>query len=323
MWDTEVDLVCIGAGIGGLASAIATVDAGEDVIVADTGQIAAPLASLGTARGWLQHDGVDVETEDFLAAVVEGLDPVVGPPGASRVPMRVVRPSPPDGRTLEPFVGATIRAWDAQCFGSPYGTLHSSVFGWQRTKMRSSDGESIDVIPIGDIDWHDGLGEADLLDWMGGQAYDRDVDVLAATSLQRIVFEEGLIVGVVLDTPDGPYAVGTRRGVTLSPPDNAPAAASPVASLAPAAPPVASLAPAADRLVDPSAGDRKQVCLVGRTASRFGRVELLTTAPPAGVAEPLCPASGRQLRGHLRDSRPVPSDVWRCGKVHGHTAFGQ
>jgi hypothetical protein len=303
MWDTEVDLVCIGAGIGGLASAIATVDAGEDVIVADTGQVAPSVANLGTARGWLQHDGVDVETEDFLAAVVEGLDPVVRPSGASRVPMRVVRPSPPDGRTLDPFVGATIRAWDAQCFGSPYGTLHSSVFGWQRTRMRSSDGESIDVIPIGDIDWHDGLGEADLLEWMGGQAYDRDVDVLAATSLQRIVFEEGLIVGVVLDTPDGPYAVGTRRGVTLSPPDNAP--------------------PAADRLVDPSEGDRKQVCLVGRTASRFGRVELLTTAAPAGVAEPLCPASGRQLRGHLRESRPVPSDVWRCGKVHGHTSFGQ
>jgi len=303
MWDTEVDLVCIGAGIGGLASAIATVDAGEDVIVADTGQIAASMASLGTARGWLQHDGVDVETEDFLAAVVEGLDPVVRPSGASRVPMRVVRPSPPDGRTLEPFVGATIRAWDAQCFGSPYGTLHSSVFGWQRTKMRSSDGESIDVIPIGDIDWHDGLGEADLLEWMGGQANDRDVDVLAATSLQRIVFEEGLIIGVVLDTPDGPYAVGTRRGVTLSPPDTGPAAA--------------------DRLVDPSEGDRKQVCLVGRNASRFGRVELLTTAAPGAVAEPLCPASGRQLRGHLRESRPVPSDVWRCGKVHGHTSFGQ
>ena len=306
MWDTEVDLVCIGAGIGGLAAAIATVDAGEDVIVANTtvdaSQMAASVASLGAVRGWLQHDGVDVETEDFLAAVVEGLDPLTWPSGASRVPMRVARPWGVDGRTLEPFVGATIRAWDAQCFGSPYGTLHSSVFGWQRTKMRSSDGESIDVIPIGDIDWHDGLGEGDLLDWMGGQAYERDVEVLPASSLQRIVFEEGLIVGVVLDTPDGPYAVGTRRGVTLSPPDSGPGAA--------------------DRLADPSHVDRKQVCLVGRTASRFGRVELLTTVAPA-VVEPLCAGSGRQLRGHLRESRQVPSDVWRCGKVHGHTAFGQ
>lgn len=310
MWDTEVDLVCIGAGIGGLAAAIATVDAGEDVIVADTapepGQIAAAAADdrrLGAVRGWLQHDGVDVETEDFLAAVVEGLDAFDRRPGASRVPTRVARAWTGDGRSVEPFVGATIRAWDAQCFGSPYGTLHSSVFGWQRTKMRSSDGEAIEVIPVGEIDWHDGLGEHDLLDWMGAQAYERDVDVLAASSLQRIVFEEGLIVGVVLDTPDGPYAVGTRRGVTLSPPDNGPAAV--------------------DQLTEPSQGVRKQVCLVGRTASRFGRVELITTAAPSGVVEPICSASGRQLRGHLRESRQVPSDAWRCGKVHGHTAFGQ
>jgi hypothetical protein len=291
MWDTEVDLVCIGAGIGGLATAIATVDAGEDVIVADT------------AHGWLQHDGVDVETEDFLAAVVEGLDPLARRSGASRVPTRIARDWMGDDRSVEPFVGATIRAWDAQCLGSPYGTLHSSVLGWHRTRMRSSDGEAIEVIPVGEIDWHDGLGEHDLLHWMGGQAYERDVDVLAASSLQRIVFEEGLIIGVVLDTPDGPYAVGTRRGVTLSPPDIGPAAVG--------------------RLTDPSQGDRRQVCLVGRAASRFGRVELVTTAAPAPVAEPLCASSGRQLRGHLRESRQVPSDVWRCGKVHGHTAFGQ
>jgi hypothetical protein len=307
MWDTEVDLVCIGAGIGGLATAIATVDAGEDVIVADTapdpGRIAASAASLGAVRGWLHHHGVDVETEDFLAALVEGLDPMARRLGVSRVPTRVARPWTGGERSVEPFFGATIRAWDAQCLGSPYGTLHSSVFGWQRTRMRSSDGEAIEVIPVGEIDWHDGLGGHDLVDWMGGQAYEREVEVLAASSLQRIVFEDGLIIGVVLDTPDGPYAVGTRRGITLSPPDSGPAAV--------------------DQLTDASQGDRKQVCLVGRTASRFGRVELVTTAAPAAVVEPVCSTSGRQLRGHLRESHQVPSDVWRCGKVHGHTAFGQ
>jgi len=291
MWDTEVDLVCIGAGIGGLATAIAAVDAGEDVIVADT------------AGGWLQHAGTDVETEQFLAAVVEGLDPLARRPGTGRVPTRVARAWTGDDRSVEPFIGATIRTWDAQCFGSPYGTLHSSVLGWQRTRMRSSDGEAIEVIPIGEIDWHDGLGEHDLLGWLGGQAYERDVDVLAASSLQRIVFEEGLIIGVVLDTPDGPYAVGTQRGVTLSPPDDG--------------------LGVVDPLTDPSRRDSRQVCLVGRSASRFGRVELVTTAAPAPVVEPVCSVSGRQLRGHLRESRQVPSDVWRCGKVHGHTSFGQ
>jgi thioredoxin reductase len=34
MWDTEVDVACIGAGLGALASAIATADAGGEVLVA-------------------------------------------------------------------------------------------------------------------------------------------------------------------------------------------------------------------------------------------------------------------------------------------------
>ncbi|MDT5128946.1 MAG: hypothetical protein QOH54_4590 [Mycobacterium sp.] len=310
MWDTEVDLVCIGAGIGGLASAISTVDAGEDVIVADAtpdlGRVASSVAihgCVGAARGWLQHDGVDVDTDDFFSAVAKGLDPLGRRADASRVPTRVARAWSASERSVEPFIGATIRAWDAQCLGSPYGMLYSSVFGWERTRMRSSDGESIEVMPIGEMVWHDGLDEHDLLDWMGGQARERDVEVLAASTLQRLVFEDGLIVGVVLDTPDGPYAVRAHRGVILSPRDHQPAAGG--------------------RLTDPSPGERKQVCLVGRTASRFGRVELVTIAAPTAVAEPVCTASGRQLRGNLREFRQVPSDAWRCGKVHGHTTFGQ
>jgi succinate dehydrogenase/fumarate reductase flavoprotein subunit len=310
MWDTEVDLVCIGAGIGGLASAIATVNAGGDVIVADTAPDLRGVASsvttrgrVGAVRGWLQHDGVDVDTDVYLSAVAEGLDPLARRADAALVPTRVARAWSADERSVEPFIGATIRAWDAQCLGSPYGMLYTTVFGWRRTRMRSSDGESIEVMPIGEMDWHDGLDEHDLLDWMEGQARERDVEVLAASRLQRLVFEEGLIVGVVLDTPDGPYAVRAHRGVALSPRDHRPAAG--------------------DRLADPSPGERKQVCLVGRAASRFGRVELVTIAAPTAVAEPVCKASGRQLRGNLRESRQVPSDAWRCGKVHGHTTFGQ
>jgi hypothetical protein len=34
-WDFEVDILCAGYGVGGLATAIASVDAGVDVFVAD------------------------------------------------------------------------------------------------------------------------------------------------------------------------------------------------------------------------------------------------------------------------------------------------
>ena len=31
---------------------------------------------VGSLRGWLQHDVLDIETDDYLAAVAEGLDPL-------------------------------------------------------------------------------------------------------------------------------------------------------------------------------------------------------------------------------------------------------
>jgi hypothetical protein len=310
MWDAEVDLVCIGAGIGGMGTAIATVEEGGDVIVADTsrdlGEDGSSLATrrrVGTHLGWLQHEAVDVDTDDYLAAVAEGLDPMQRRADASHVPTRIASEWTADERVVEPFVGAEIRAWDAQCLASPFGMLYSSVSGWHTTKMRSADGQSIEVLPIGEMDWHDGLGERDLVDWMAAKARDRDVEILASTRLQRLVFEDGLIVGVVLDTPDGPFAVRARSGVTLSPRDQEPASSG--------------------RLSGSSHGERKQVSLVGRTASRFGRVELVTIAAPTAVTRPVCAVPGRQLRGNLRESRPVPSDTWRCGKVHGHPTFGE
>lgn len=310
MWDAEVDLVCIGAGIGGLASAITSVDAGADVIVADTApRMEGDMSSVATRRrvaslrGWLQHDVVDVDTDDYFSALTEGLDALSRRPDSSRVPIRIASSWSADERAVEPFVGSAIRAWDERCLASPYGMLCSSVFGWRKTRMRSSTGETIEIVPIGEVDHHDGFGEHDLLDWLTVQARQRDVQVLSASPLQRIVFENGMVAGVVLDTPEGPYAVRSRRGVTLSPRDHEPASG--------------------DRPTGPARGERKQVCLVGRTASRFGRVELVSTTAPTVPALPLCTASGAQLRSNLHQSRRVPSDAWRGGKMHRHPPLGK
>lgn len=310
MWDLEVDLVCLGGGIGGLAGAIATVDAGAEVIIADTTPHLRPDWSaiatrrrVGSMLGWLQHDAVDFETNEYFQALAKGLDPLARRVGATGVPTRVASEWAVDERVVETFVGAAVRDWDAQCLGSPYGMLHTSIYGWQATTMRSSDGESIEVVPLGSMDWHDGLDGTDLLEWMDAQVLERDIEVLANSPLQRLVFEEGVIAGVVLATPDGPYAVRTTRGVMVSPRDHEPLGA--------------------DRPIEPISADAKQVCLVGRTASRFGRVELVThTAPPA-ISRPLCTSSGRQLHEALRESRQVPSDAWRGGKVHGHPPRGK
>ncbi len=89
-----------------------------------------------------------------------------------------------------------------------------------------------------------------------------DIDVLDAAPLDRLVFEDGRVVGVVLATADGPYAIRARRGVTISPTERDFSGADPV-------------------LPDYEASMR--VCVVGRTASRFGRVELVSVAA-AGIS---------------------------------------
>ncbi len=311
MWDTEVDIAVIGAGIGGLANAIATVDAGGEVLVADAGPAVHGEVASGTLRerveakrSWLLHDTLDVETNEYLAAVSDGVLDSADVVRDALIPRRTARNLSRDeafGRPVETFVGSRLTAWAAQCIASPYGLLYTSMRDWLTTTMKSDDGGSIEVASVGAMEWADGFGKSALRRWMTAQARERDIQVEAASTLDRIVFEEGIIVGVVLTTPDGPYAVRARFGVTLAPRDQ-------------------DLG--VDEHVELATGERLQVCVVGRTASRFSRVELLTTEP-AAPSRPTCTGSRRQLRDGMHDARQPSLEGWRCGKVHGYPTFGQ
>ncbi|OFJ53441.1 FAD-binding protein [Mycolicibacterium grossiae] len=296
MWDHVVDLVSIGAGIGGLARAIATVDAGADVLVADAASTSpctvATRRRVATRRGWLCPDVDDPETREYLHGFAQWVPESAYVAADVPVPTRVA--SHLDANAVEPFVGARLGDWAGQCLTSPYGMLHSTVFGSGRSTMRAADGGTIEVVPIGTMRWQRGLGASALKEWMADQARDRGIEVLTATPLQRLVFDSGRVVGVVLDGPGGPLAVGTRRGVTFAPGER-------------------DLAGAGESGV-PLRGEDREVCLVGRTASRFGRVELLS--PPDTTARALCHVSGRALLAGLRDARSPRADVLRCGKAH-------
>jgi hypothetical protein len=309
MWDTEVDVAVIGAGIGGLANAIAAVDAGGDVLVADAAPAcrgdAAPVAlreRVGARQGWLPHATLDLETNEYFAAVCEGVLDSPQLLGDRSVPHRVARNLSQDEAfgSVETFMGSRLTAWASHCIASPYGLLYTSMRDWRTTTMWSDDGESIEVLSVGAMEWADGFGESALRQWVTAQARERDIEVETSSALERIVFEEGVIVGVVLTTPDGPYAVRTRAGVTLAPSDQD--------------------AGSYDDVLTP--GDRLQVCLVGRTASRFGRVELMATEP-AAPSRPTCTGSRRQVREGMHDARQPSLEGWRCGKVHGYPAPGQ
>jgi phytoene dehydrogenase-like protein len=301
MWDIEVDVACIGAGISSMAGAIATADAGGKVLVAtppaDRGGSATGLAVQQCVGGFLRSWGrpdLDVETREYLTAVGEDLVPSERPEDA-RLTVRTVSAMANSG-AVEPFVGSRLRAWNAQCLASPYGMLFSSVSGWRAMQqMRTSDGQSLDVQAIGAINPAELGGGRGLSAWMVDRVHERGIAVHEASRLDRIVFDDGRIVGVVLSTSDGPLAVGVHRGVVISSSD--------------------PFAADSDALVAPSGSDELQVCIVGQPASRFLRIELLKTERAKSPVRPTCTASGRQLRQAMRDARSLPSGSWSRGKL--------
>ncbi len=256
MWDEIVDVVSVGAGPGGLACAVAAVDAGLDVFVALPGVATAPHT--GDPRGWLPVVADD-ETMAFFDALAEELPTVALPGDPAALQVRALHEVQVDTSRraqVETFVGARLGTWAAGCIASPYGVLFTRVDHWPTTTMRATNGKSFQVAALDESP----PTAATFTERLAALVADRDIEVFGDHPLQRIVFEEGRIVGVVVDSADGPWAVRARVGIAVTSPQ-----------------PV----PPDTRILD---GDSR-IALVGLTASRFGRVEVLTTADVPAPAE--------------------------------------
>jgi hypothetical protein len=309
-WDEEVDVVSTGSGIAGLAFAVAVVDMGGEVFVASSRGDIEPSGTSVAVRSrvdrlhWLEVDVVDPETNEYFAALSSDLGPLTRSAHDVDVPVRVVdhaEPVEPRG-AVAPFVGARLRDWAARCLVSPSGYLYTRLPDWQSTTLRTIDGKSLEVAEIGLITPDPSNVGGSVLDWLTAQARDRRIEVHQATSLQRIVFEDGDVVGAEFATPDGPLAVRARHGVTV-------ASGGPQVTIAAGQP-----LPADDATL--------RVCLVGQTASRFGRVELLTAEPIALGAASTCRPVNRHLHANLHETHSH-LETWRCGKVNGYPSPGQ
>ncbi len=309
-WDEEVDVVCTGSGVAGLAHSVAVVDMGGEVFVADSGGDVEPSGAPVAVRSrvnrlhWLEVDVPDPETTEYFAALSADLGPLTRSARDIDVPIRVVdHAERVDTRgAVAPFVGARLRDWAARCLVSPYGYLYTRVSDWPSTTLRAVDGESLEVTEIGSITADSANVSGLVLDWLTAQARDRCIEVHRATSLQRIVFEEGDVVGAVFTTPDGTLAVRARDGVTV-------AGGRPQVTMAAEQP-------------LPVDGATLRVCLVGRSASRFGRLELLTSEPLARGAASNCRPVNRQLHANLHETHRH-LQTWRCGKVDRYPSPGQ
>src|ERR1700733_6459752 len=122
MWDLEVDVACIGAGVGTLASAISTVDQGANVLLAipsierraSASTIVVDRRVGGFLRSW-SPIVTDVETDEYFAALSHGLESLGDQAQDARLTVREVRAVSADDRTVAPFVGANLREWNAKC----------------------------------------------------------------------------------------------------------------------------------------------------------------------------------------------------------------
>lgn len=291
-WDDEVDVVCVGAGAAGLAHAIALGDLGGEVFLADWGM---------AQRNWIGTDAEDPSTRRFFAEMTSDLGPLRRQPHDLGVPIRAVPAHAPAeaGWTVAPFVGARLREWAAQCLATPFGYLSTRLPEWSATTVRASDGQILEVLEIGALAADSGDLARSVFDLLSTGVAARGIDVRADHVLRRLVFEEGVAVGAVFVTPAGPTAVRARHGVTMT---------SGAAQL-----------PQVDRRAVP--GDILRVCLVGQRASRFGRVEVLTSEPLTWAGS-TCRAHGRRLPRNLRETHRH-SGSWRCGKLHGYPSLGE
>ena len=302
-WDDEVDVVSTCAGIAGLAHAVAVVDNGGEVFVADSRGDIEPGGTSVAVRArvdrlhWLQVDVPDPETSEYFAALSSDLGPLTRSARDSDLPIRSmdhVERVDPRG-AVAPFVGARLRDWAARCLVSPYGYLYTRVSDSRSTTLRTVDGDTLELAEIGSVTPDPANVGGSILDWLTAEAEDRCIDVHKVTSLQRIVFEEGDVVGAVFTTPDGPLALRARHGVIVA--SGGRQAALPGQPL-------------------PAAAGELRVCLVGQTASRFGRLELLTSEPLHRLVASNCRAVNRRLHASLHDTHSH-LQTRRCRKGNG------
>jgi hypothetical protein len=236
-WDDVVDVICAGAGPGALAHAIWCADLDLDVEYLDTE---------------LSYEAGDPDTAAYLQSMTQDLPPAAEPDLELAVAhVKPVVVSKDRKATIEPFFGSRLRDFSAGCVTSPFGVIFSQVPDGM-TAVRSA-GETIRVATIGEYRPETDCPGAELVEWLQREADERRL-VDEGRALRRLIFEAGRVAGAEVSTPDGTQLVRAVVGVAVS---------------------LGAIPAAAEWPSQPALPAGAQVAVVSRTASRFGRVELL------------------------------------------------
>jgi hypothetical protein len=263
-WDEEVDVVCTDSGMAGWATAISAIDADVEVFLADaTGEHS--VAANNSVPGWFGF-GDDEANAEYRGELTADLDPEALAQRGPDLPVRRAGELVPvRRRPRPPFVGPLLRQWTADCITASSGFLYTQVTDWTSETMDCGDGDVVRVTEIGSMtpDLDDPVGS--VVEWLSDEALDRGVSAYPVRRFDRLVFEDGAVIGAVFTTDSGPLAIRAHHGVLVCRKETS----------------------AADDFSRSLSGSPTvRVALIGKDASRFGRVELLTSDAPTILPAP-------------------------------------
>lgn len=252
-WDREVDVVCVGSGLGGLVAAIAAHDAGAQALVLEKapklggvcaysgGEVFVPcnhkMAAEGNADdadaaraylGFLAGGYADPE----LAAVLFERGPQVARYLEERAGVRwktiadfpdYHHPHAPGtaatGRYLEThlFDGAQLGPWQKKTYLTPHmplGITHDELFAWGGLAgILGWDFATMGRRVAGDVR---GLGPAMMGYVIKAALIDRPIEALVEAPATRLITEGGRVVGVEAEHEGRTLRIAARRGVVLA-----------------------------------------------------------------------------------------------------------
>ena len=249
----EVDVICVGSGLGGVTAALATHESGGEAILLKKapklggvcaysgGEVFVPCNHL-MARAGTPDDPVQAKAYlDFLAGGYA--DPALaevlfreGPRVAQwveetcGVQWQLIDdfadyhyPKAPGtvatGRYLEPalFEGATLGPWQKKSYTTPHmppGISHEELFAWGGLpRIMEWDFATMGQRIAKDIR---GMGPAMMGWFLKAAVVDRGIEARVGTAVTRLIREEGRVVGVEVSGESGREVIRARRGVVLA-----------------------------------------------------------------------------------------------------------
>ncbi|PRC48303.1 hypothetical protein C6A85_80525, partial [Mycobacterium sp. ITM-2017-0098] len=166
-----------------------------------------PAVSDGRLQRWFVF-GDDEANAAYRGELTADLDiEAVGQHDAN-LPMRLSGELiPARRRPRPPFEGPRVRDWNARCITAPTGYLYTRVTDWTAEMMDCGGGEVIKVTEIGSMTPDLADPVSSVAEWLTAEALDRGVSLDPVRRFDRLVFEDGVVIGAVFSTDNGPLAI--------------------------------------------------------------------------------------------------------------------